>query len=239
MNIRKYKCPFIYFIILFVIAMTSMADAPTHYQKDIHGWTVYIDVRLIDEPGTLGADAIALLQTKLFDVNRVLPEAALKRLREVKIWIDREHVPFPGAVYHPSADWLREHGHDPAMAGGVHIANVTNFLNWTREQPSMVIHELAHAYHHQVLGYGNEEIKAAYQRALDSGIYESVIRHNGEMQRAYGLNNEQEYFAECSEAWFGVNDFYPFVRAELIQHDPESAALIERLWNNPPDKPNR
>ena len=41
-----------------------------------------------------------------------------------------------------------------------------------------------------------------------------------------------EYFAECSEAYFGTNDFYPFVRSELRRHDPDAAALLGRLWGD-------
>jgi hypothetical protein len=39
-----------------------------------------------------------------------------------------------------------------------------------------------------------------------------------------------EYFAEQSEALFGTNDFFPFVRSELEQHDPRMFALLKRLW---------
>jgi hypothetical protein len=42
-----------------------------------------------------------------------------------------------------------------------------------------------------------------------------------------------EYFAESSEAYFGTNDFYPFVRAELKAHDPEMFKLVGELWTNP------
>lgn len=199
------------------------------------GWNVHVNQDLLGDGNELGEKAIALLENKLFDANRMIPKAALERLRNVNIWLDREHEPFPGAVYHPSADWLREHGHNPGMAGGVHIANATNFLNWTREQPLMVVHELSHAYHHQVLGYGHEGIKAAYAHALESGIYDSVMRYNGKREKAYAMNNDQEYFAECSEAFFGTNDFYPFVNAELKQHDPKMYEVLETVWNHPPD----
>ena len=43
----------------------------------------------------------------------------------------------------------------------------------------------------------------------------------------------KEYFAESSEAYFGKNEFYPFVRAELKQHDPNMYALLEKLWHPP------
>lgn len=46
----------------------------------------------------------------------------------------------------------------------------------------------------------------------------------------YALNNSQEYFAETSEAYFGTNDFFPFVRAELKEHDPRGFGLMEKVW---------
>jgi len=39
-----------------------------------------------------------------------------------------------------------------------------------------------------------------------------------------------EYFAESTEAFFGANDFYPFVRAELQRHDPAMDRLLLRFW---------
>jgi len=44
------------------------------------------------------------------------------------------------------------------------------------------------------------------------------------------LTNQMEYFAEQSEAFFGTNDFYPFVRSELERHDPRMFALLKKLW---------
>jgi hypothetical protein len=113
----------------------------------------------------------------------------------------------------------------------VDIANAGNFLKWTHDQPWMVLHELAHAFHHQVLGYDQPDIKKAFDSATRSGIYQNVLRINGKTGPHYAMNNDQEYFAECSEAYFGTNDFYPFVRAELQQHDPNMFALMEKLWN--------
>ena len=46
----------------------------------------------------------------------------------------------------------------------------------------------------------------------------------------YGLNNEKEYFAEGTEAYFYRNDFYPFVRAELKEHDPDLHAVLAKIW---------
>jgi hypothetical protein len=44
------------------------------------------------------------------------------------------------------------------------------------------------------------------------------------------MTNAKEYFAECSEAFFTRNDFYPFTKDELKKHDPEMFALLTKLW---------
>ena len=47
------------------------------------------------------------------------------------------------------------------------------------------------------------------------------------------MTDPMEYFAELSEAYFGTNDFFPFVRAELKNHDPEACKLLRKLWGEP------
>jgi hypothetical protein len=197
--------------------------------QNIEGWTVYVNHRLLNEKEP-GHGILALARVKLYDINRVVPEPALKKLHEVAIWLEAESKQVTCACYHPSRQWLIEHGFNPAKAKSVEIGNPDNFLKWSLHQPSMVLHELAHAYHHRVLGYDNPDIQAAYKQAVESGAYESVLRYDGKRARAYALNNDQEYFAEQTEAYFGTNDFYPFVRAELMQHDPLMYETLKKLW---------
>ena len=94
----------------------------------------------------------------------------------------------------------------------------------------MVLHELAHGYHHQAITHGNKDVQAAYKQAVASKRYEKVLYANGRQRRAYALNNQMEYFAELTEAYFGVNDFYPFVRAEIIKHDPQGYKALKNVW---------
>ena len=44
------------------------------------------------------------------------------------------------------------------------------------------------------------------------------------------LSTPMEYFAETSEAYFGQNDVFPFVKVELKRHDPNMYSLLEELW---------
>ena len=95
-----------------------------------------------------------------------------------------------------------------------------------------VPHELAHAYHHQILdgGFNHAGIMKAFKAAKQRGDYEKVLSHTGRRTRHYALTDQKEYFAETTEAYFGVNDFYPFVRAELSEFDPPGFALMESVW---------
>ncbi len=198
--------------------------------RRIEGWTVYVSVRLLaDDLRDLCERALKVLGEHLFRISRVLPPTALVRVREVAIWVETGGGP-TAMCYHPSAAWLREHGMNPNKAGAVEVCDAGLFVDWTLQQPWMVLHELAHAYHHQVLGFDHAEVRACYDSARSAKLYESVLRISGSRERAYALTDEKEYFAEGTEAFFGTNDFYPFVRAELRQHDPRLFALLAKLW---------
>ena len=94
----------------------------------------------------------------------------------------------------------------------------------------MILHELSHAYHDQVLGFDEERIFNAFKEARDTDVYKRTMSHRGKIVRHYALSNHKEYFAEGTEAFFYRNDFYPFVRAELKQADPRLHDLLEQIW---------
>jgi len=101
--------------------------------------------------------------------------------------------------------------------------------------PALALHELSHAYHDQVLGFDQPDIIAAYEKAKASGKYDQVERSFGSgkantKEKAYGMSNHKEYFAECTESFFLRNDFYPFSRDELHQLDPEMEQVLIRVW---------
>ena len=219
-------------------------DKPSHDQRLIAGWTVHVNVKLFETDAPALEKALQLLRAQLEEIVRVVPVQAVAELRKVPLWINPEYPNIsPRAEFHPGADWLRENGRDPLMAKGVEFTNVRIFEDETRRMPNFALHELAHAYHNRTvrMSFGNPEIKAAYEKAKASGKYERVERKDSEgrshMDRAYAMTNPQEYFAECTEAYFTRNDFFPFTREELKQHDPEMFALLEKLWGVQSPKP--
>jgi len=95
----------------------------------------------------------------------------------------------------------------------------------------VVLHELAHAYHDQVLGFDDPRIRAAYEAFKKSGRGDAALLFDGTRVRHYGLTDEKEFFAEMTEAYFGMDDFFPFNRAELMTAEPEIHGLMKAIWD--------
>ncbi len=200
---------------------------------DIEGWPVYADVALLEGPHKEEGDRILkMLANHLQRIAILVPEKQLADMRKMEIQIDYHHPTMKTMGYHPDKDWLVEHGHDPKLENRVHITRAGELLS--REQmlkhPAVILHELAHAYHDQILGFEEPRVLGAYQKAMDKGIYDKCLLYNGTEVKHYATTNHKEYFAEATEAYFYRNDFYPFVRAELQRHDPEGHEVMEQIW---------
>ncbi|MEM7196695.1 MAG: hypothetical protein AAF402_17350 [Pseudomonadota bacterium] len=217
------------------------APAPTfepteNYRTvDMEGWSVVIHQDLLGEDpefAEAGRRAQSLLRANLIFIKHRLPAGAVVKLQQITIWLDVNDPVTSCAAYHPSIEWLRNNNVNPDKARCVDIANVQNFLDWTIEQPSMVLHELAHAYHDQFIedGFGNTRIRTSQELSLADEKYGDVMHANGRMRDHYAATNPMEYFAELTEAYFGTNDFYPFINAELKEYDPRSYELIAEMW---------
>lgn len=201
--------------------------------RDIEGWKVHVDPALLDgEHREVGSRALAMLANHLQRIKILVPSGPLEKMQRLEFWIEQSHPTLKSKQYHPSRDWLVGNGHDPRLEKKVHIPQARDILS--REQmlkhPAVILHELAHAYHDQVLGFDHPEIVAAFARAQIAGNYQVVLDHKGGKVRHYALSNHKEYLAEGTEAYFYRNDFYPFVRAELKEHDPTLHDLLDKIW---------
>lgn len=249
--LRGYRRPWRAAVLLALLASLPAAYGEGEHSqalerdvRDLRGWKVHISRALAAAEPQRTALAVELLDAQLAEIERVVPEPAVARLRQVPLYFSPQYPGVaPKAEYHPSGEWLREHGRDPAMARSVEFTNIGIFAQETRRMPNFALHELAHAYHDRFLpdGFDNREIRRAFDRANAQGAYDHVERWNGRdgantFERAYALSDPQEYFAETTEAYFSRNDFYPFTRADLERHDREMCRLLARLWN-PSDVP--
>jgi hypothetical protein len=210
----------------------SSAGGALYETKKLEGWTVLINKELIRQQPELVDQVLKQLEHQLYQIVRRVPVPAVRKLKTIRIWVEEKQPDNPCVIYRSDDQWLRDHGMNAEKFKCVEIANSRNFVEWTLRQPWLVLHELAHGYHHRFVThrYKNPEIIAAFRRATGSKRYDSVLRYNGAREKSYALTDATEYFAESTEAFFGTNDFYPFVRPELKEHDKEMFALLGRLW---------
>jgi len=203
-------------------------------ERVIEGFRILVDDRLLPggEHADAGREALEFLRAKLVDIRIVMPADRLARLREVTIVVDHSCGALASMQYHPSADWLADHGYPRSLARCVHVPRAAQLatVRNVSEQPWVILHELAHAYHDQVLGFDEPRIVAAWEAFKSSGAGDDALLFNGSRTRHYGLTDQKEFFAEMTEAYFGTNDFAPFNRAELRIGFADLHALLEEIW---------
>lgn len=218
---------------LTVFAAEKVPLPTAHTTMNVEGWSIRVDDRLLKgEHAETGARALKLLGARLVAITAVVPDKSLAKLREVTIELDLNYGDLNAMQYHPSVGWLKAHGYSEALAQCVHIPDVEDFLSPSENlrMPWAVLHELAHAFHDQAIGFDDPRVIAAWEKFRDSGKYKSVLTSLGKMREHYGLTNEKEFFAEMTESYFGSNDFYPFVTGQLKQDEPEIFRLFTEIW---------
>ena len=213
---------------------TSVFDPTAIYkQADIQGFAVLINPKVVEhEP-----DARAMwaeVEKQLKHIVQIVPDAPLAEFRKSRIWVEWD-LTKGGACFHPSKQWLSNNGYNPEKAGDTEICHTRHFVKWSATaQPCMILHEMAHAYHHQVLGLDDERVTSAFKNAKEKKLYENVPHVNGSNQaKAYAMTNKKEYFSELTEAYFGKNDIFPFTRDELKKHDPVGYRMMVDCWGLP------
>ena len=217
-------------------------DSIEKYKKmQVSGWQLIVHQDLVENEPKLWEQVKQELEHQFYQIHRRVPASAVKKLKGVSIWVELNEGHHAGLVYHPNRNWLINHDMHPDKARCVEVANAQNFLKWSIAQPFAVLHEMAHAWHDQHLpgGHGNSELAVLHQRVKQKELYGQVLHINQKLRPAYARTNPMEYFAESTEAFFGTNDFYPFVRSELNQYDPEMHDLLVRVWGIEKQQPKK
>lgn len=208
-------------------------DTQAYTEISYNDFTIKMKSYLIDTPDA--KSALELMKKNLDTINKIIPEAALKVMHKNPIWVEKDIQKDGAAWYHTSIDWLRQNGYNTEKAKCVEINNYVNYVSWCNQnQPYMVLHELCHLYHDLVYTYDDPDILAAYNNAVSTKLYLKTDYFDGyrtyQIDRAYALTNQMEYFSEICEAYWGKNDYYPFDYYDLKTYDTLGFALMEKVW---------
>ncbi len=234
-------CKTILILLFFVSAPLLHAQTksePNSYNhlfeiRNIRGWTVYVNKQdLLEHSEEMNA-ALEYLDAQLYQVILNVPRAAVNQIQQRgPLWFEYDTI--ANIAYH-GRGWLIAHKYKPPdVKTVIGLTSAKTFIQKSYHQPWVVFHELSHCYDHRFLrsdkSYTKYKLDEVYNEAMEKGIYDAVLCRYSLSTKHYGANNRGEYFAESSEAYFGANDFYPFVRAELKEYDPDMYYLLQNLW---------
>ena len=216
-------------VALFTAVAAAEAYEPTsHYTvKNIEGWKVYVHKDLL--PGgkhaETGAVALGRLKGDMIEVRRWMPDEPLKKLLKVGIWLEVDstngpHGRTPTFHYHPEKDWLEKMDFHPGKHKCVKYSRAEALANKKGRSSKTLLHELAHAYHDQVLTFDDPDILAAYKRCVEGTAYP---------ERDWVKSNHKEFFAGVTTRYFGTKE----ERKALEERDPILAKKLQKTWGKP------
>ena len=240
-SVRDVSVPTMVCVVTFIscLGTPGLADSPAHAEdrpyfelREINGWTVHVSRKALDDHPEETEAALEHMRQQFYQLTRVVPASGVAGLRQVPIWLAAGEDKL-GIAFHPQRRWLTGQGYQPPpMRSQIGIMSGKLYLHESLRQPWLIFHELTHGFDWFVLGnsrtYGSDQRN--YRRALDEGLYDNALHWNSRMRKPYHATNKMEFFAETSEAFFGTNDIFPFVRAELRDHDPETYKALGATW---------
>jgi len=209
----------------------------TYHTTTVCGWMVKY------QPGVwqFCPPLMELLRGDLQEVATLVPPDILSCMKTTSIYINKTFR-YPdheqnilGACVHQSAGWLEENGNLTEKESHVEIYDCWSYTEWVSTQPAMLLHELCHALHWRRREELDDLIRTTYEEAMETGKYHRVFHFNRSIRPHYATTNMQEYFAECSEAFWSSrrfrNDFYPFVHKELSSFDPAGYEMVKNAFH--------
>lgn len=209
---------------------------PGYTIQKIQGFTVLLSDEVLknQETSALERKPLDVLDLELKTITTLMPERDVNRLRNLLIWVewDEHERPRNGREGMPVAVYYGGHqlhllakGKHPLKAKNITILSMQAITE--EHQPArdsgrcVILHEMAHAVHDQLLGSDNPQIKLAYRQAMERKLYEPTM---------YASTNDHEFFAEMSCAYFDQLSYFPRTRSQLQQHDPATYKLMASVW---------
>jgi len=98
-----------------------------------------------------GEEMTNFLTESLTEIERLVPSDAWNVMKTTDIYVNDKYVMDgkrkTGACLHWSAGWLTGNGDLAEKEGHMEIYNIGDLINWTDQQPAVILHEMAHGYH--------------------------------------------------------------------------------------------
>jgi hypothetical protein len=217
-------------------AKVKAEQVPGYKIHVIEGFTVLLGeetVKHLDD-AAYKRKPLEVIELELKTLVSLFPARAINVLRNALIFVEWDEKQTtangrPGravAVYYGGHQLqMLAQGKTPLKAKNVTILSMkalTEEHQPERDQGRCVLlHEIAHAVHDQLIGFQSPAIKSAYKQAMERKLYDPKM---------YASTNEAEFFAELTCSYFDQLAYYPKKRDDLKKHDPATYKLMESVW---------
>ena len=212
--------------------------SPGYFLRNVSGFRMSVSKFAYEESDSLDGAPLKILDDEINRLVGIFPEQVLKALRDVPIWVEWDHV-LSGeknalAVYYGGGGDLYFRGVDPRKADSICVMSLKRVHKLKTEKDirqTYLLHEMAHAVHHQAHGR-NPFIRNAYDQSRTRGLYLNARHDDGQVREAYAITNEWEYFAELTCAYLDRLDYYPHDAKELREYDTVGFELMTKAWGS-------
>ncbi len=228
--------------LLLLAPALSAQDKPSALDKidgykryTVEGFTVLVSHDVLKaDVSKYEVKPIDVLHRELKTITKIMTPKQVDTLRKLVIWAEWDEATELTNGRNGSAVAVYYGGHQASLlAQGKHplkakTVTVLSTKGLTEEhQPKrdsgrcVLLHELAHAVHDQLLGRDHAGIRAAFTQAMERKLYD---------KGQYISTNEAEFFAEVTSAYFDQLHHFPQTRDDLKKHDPVAHKLMEDIW---------
>jgi len=209
----------------------TVQPVPGYKHMTIEGFNLLVNREVLEnnDDASYGRKPLDVLELELKIVTSIMTRSALDVLRKLLIWVEWDESEAQRnavAVYYGGHQLaLLKQGKHPLKANNITVLRMKRLTE--EHQPKkdvgrcVLLHEIAHAVHHQLIGFDNAAIKTAYQQALDRALVDKSV---------YAATNDKEFFAEMTCTYLDRLNYYPHTRAELEKHDPVTYRLMKSTW---------
>ena len=214
----------------------KLDSIPGYKKFNIEGFTLLVHQDVLNPANSSDFERkpMEVLELELKMISSFFANKPLNELRKIPIWVEWDDREAMGngrsgtalAVYYGGhqSSMLRS-GLNPLKANSVVILRMVSLTKEhqpkTDSRRCVLLHEMAHAVHHQLFTYDNPSIKQAFKQAMERKLYD---------RSSYAATNDAEYFAELTCAYFNRIDYFPHDREDLKKHDKLGYTLMENIW---------
>ncbi len=210
-------------------------SVPGYATEKIGGFTLFLHPEIKNHEKEFKTSPMEVLNLELKMLGQILNKKALAKVQTLPFWVEWDETP-EGAntgggtviAYYLSTDlrMTRIKGEHLLRAKTITLCSLKTLTKL--HQPGIdtgkcvLLHEVAHAVHDQLIGFENPEIKLAFSQAMSRKLYQPGL---------YMTSSSKEFFAELTCAYLDRLDYFPRNRSDLKKHDSATFKLLERIWS--------